>query len=130
MESFIDISRHQAVKQKVDSAMQQVFRLEVGDQNGEPCSDEHRKEILTILFGQIYDAVGAKRFLELPPEALDQFAVMSLVKNHDTQGLLSSLINSFMIAYLTPETSDEAFKCLEKLEGMRKEIGDARLFKH
>ena len=60
-----------------------------------------------------------ERFLETPVERLDQFAVMSVVKNHDTAGLLRSLLNSFMIAYGCPETADRAFAALLELEALR-----------
>ena len=60
-------------------------------------------------------------------ELLDQFAVMSVVKDDDTAGLLRSLINSFVIAYSTPETSDRAFLALTQLEDLRAEVAKARV---
>jgi len=79
-----------------------------------------------ILFAEIIKGMGADRFSETPVELLDQFAVMSVIKNHDTGGLLRSLVNSFLIAYSTPETADRAYLALMQLEALRVEVGEAR----
>lgn len=66
-------------------------------------------------------------FLQMTPAvALEQLCVVSAVKNHDTAGLLKSLINSFMIAYVTPETSDQAYAHLVGLEALRQDVNQQR----
>lgn len=111
----------------VDVAMSHRFRCQLADKKtGGPLSDDERRKTLTVLFGEIVKAMGAERFAETPVERLDQFAVMSVVKNHDTAGLLRSLVNSFMIAYSNPETSDQAFQALLKIEALRAKVADSR----
>lgn len=114
---------------RVEAAMQHPhFRLELADgKTGLPLSPEDRRESLRILFGEMVKGMGVERFAETPVELLDQFAVMSVVKNHDTAGLLRSLINSFVIAYSTPETSDRAFFTLRQLEDLRSEVAETRV---
>lgn len=66
-------------------------------------------------------------FLQITPAvALEQLCVASAVKNHDTAGLLKSLINSFLIAYVTPETSDQAYAHLVGLEALRQDVNQQR----
>ena len=112
------------IESRVEKAMEHPhFRLELADgKTGLPLSAEKRRESLRILFGEIIKGMGLERFAETPVELLDQFAVMSVVKDDDTAGLLRSLINSFVIAYSTPETSDRAVQALTQLEGLRGEV--------
>lgn len=115
------------VAERVDAALQHQFRCELGDPTtGEAMSSEQRRKTLTLLFCEIAKGMGVERFAETPVERLDQFAVMSVAKNHDTAGLLRSLVNSFMIAYANPETSDRAFKALLNIEALRAEVGEQR----
>jgi len=66
-------------------------------------------------------------FLEMTPViALEQFCITAALKDHDVAGLLKSLINSFMVGYLTPETSDRAFAHLEGLEDIRTRVATHR----
>ena len=112
---------------RVEAAMQHTFRLELADAaSGKPFAPEQRREHLMILFAEIIKGMGADRFSETPVELLDQFAVMSVIKNHDTGGLLRSLVHSFLIAYSTPETADRAYLALMQLEALRVEVGEAR----
>jgi hypothetical protein len=117
------------LESRVERAMERPhFRLELADaKTGMPLSPEKRRENLRILFGEILKGMGVEHFAKTPVELLDQFAVMSVVKNHDTAGLLRSLINSFVIAYSTPETSDRAFLALTQLEDLRAEVAKARV---
>jgi len=113
----------EVIADRVDSACSNTFRCVLHDPNsGKPLTQEERRKVLTILFGEIAKGMGADRFAKTPIERLDQFAVMSVAKNHDTGGLLLSLVNSFMIAYSTPETSDRAFATLTQIEALRAEV--------
>ena len=116
------------IESRVEKAMEHPhFRLELADgKTGLPLSAEKRRESLRILFGEIIKGMGLERFAETPVELLDQFAVMSVMKNHDTAGLLRSLVNSFMIAYACPETSERAFAALVQIEGLRAEVADSK----
>ena len=117
----------QFVKGHVDLALTHQFRLELADpKTGQPMSPNDRSEFLTRAFVEIAKGMGVERFMQTPPERLDQFAVMSVMKDHDTAGLLRSLVNSFMIAYACPETSDRAFAALVEIEGLRAEVADAK----
>ena len=115
------------IKPHVDAAMAHQFRLElVHPHTRQRMTPVQREEFLTLAFAEIAKGMGIDRFLQTPAERLDQFAVMSVVKNHDTAGLLRSLLNSFMIAYGCPETADRAFAALLELEALRAEIADKR----
>ena len=117
------------IESRVEMAMEHPhFRLALADGKTDlPLSTEQRRECLRILFGEIVKGMGVEHFAETPVELLDQFAVMSVVKDDDTAGLLRSLINSFVIAYSTPETSDRAFLALTQLEDLRAEVAKARV---
>lgn len=117
----LEAVRNHVVSLKVQEALQCNLRLELRTQPDKPLMEQEREKYLTLLFNEIISALGIERFMELPAQALDQFAVMSVTKNHDTKGILVSLINSFITSYLTPETSVQAYKYLEKLESLKKE---------
>lgn len=85
-----------------------------------------REEFLLTAFSEIAKGMGIDRFMQTPAERMEQFAVMSVTKNHDTAGLLRSLVNSFMIAYACPETSARAFAALTQIEGLRAEVADKK----
>lgn len=115
------------VRERVDVALANRFRCELANPGtGQPFSREERRQALTVLFTELVKGMGIERFLETPVERLDQFAVMSLVKNHDTAGLLRSLVNSFMIAYACPETADRAFAALKEIEALRAFVADVK----
>lgn len=115
------------IKPYVDTAMAHQFRLElVHPHTQQRMTPAEREEFLTHAFSEIAKGMGIDRFMQTPAERLDQFAVMSVMKNHDTAGLLRSLVNSFMIAYAYPETSERAFSALVEIEGLRAEVADSR----
>ena len=115
------------IGKRVDVALSHRFRCELSDsKTGKPVSPQERRRTLTVLFGEIAKGMGVERFAETPVERLDQFAVMSLVNNHDTAGLLRSLVNSFMIAYADPDTSNQAFQALLQIEALRAKVADSR----
>ncbi len=115
------------IRQRVDVALANRFRCELASPTtGLPLPPDEHRRIMTNLFTALARGMGLDRFLETPVERLHQFAVMSVVKNHDTAGLLRSLLNSFMIAYSCPETADRAFASLLELEALRAEIADTR----
>ena len=115
------------IKSHVDAAMAHQFRLElVHPHTQQRMTPVQREEFLILAFAEIAKGMGIDRFLQTPAERLDQFAVMSVMKNHDTAGLLRSLVNSFMIAYACPETSERAFQALVRIEGLRAEVADSK----
>lgn len=113
------------VQAHVALAMQHRYRMELAHPHTkEPMSQAQREDFLRKAFVEIAKGMGIDRFLQTPAERLDQFAVMSVVKEHDTAGLIRSLVNSFMIAYACPETCDRAFAALVQIEGLRAEVAD------
>ena len=123
----IDKEIEKLVKAHVELAHGLQFRLElVSPATRERMNAEERRDFLTRSFVEIAKGMGVDRFMQTPPERLDQFAVMSVLKNHDTQGLLRSLVNSFMIAYACPETTERAFAALIHIEGLRAEVADSK----
>lgn len=115
------------IEHRVELALQHTFRLELGNpKTGTSISQDERKRLLTAGFKDLVAGMGVERFIETPVELLDQFVVMSVLKNHDTAGLLRSLVNSFVIAYAIPETADRAFGLLEQTEALRAEVAQLR----
>lgn len=115
------------VAERVDIAISHRLRCELSSpETGKAMDETERRKVLTVLFAEIAKGMGVERFMETPVERLDQFAVMTVVNNHDTAGLIRSLVNSFMIAYSVPETSERAFKALLEIEALRAEVADSR----
>lgn len=115
------------IQSRVDLVKDMQFRLElVHPGTKQRMTPAQREEFLLTAFSEIAKGMGIDRFMQTPAERLDQFAVMSVMKNHDTAGLLRSLVNSFMIAYACPETSERAFAALVQIEGLRAEVADSK----
>jgi hypothetical protein len=81
---------------------------------------------LKMTFTNVADRLGVQFFDSLPAAALEQFTFMSIMRNEDCAGLLKSLINSFMLTYMTQATSAAAFGHLEGLEELRKQVAVSR----
>ncbi len=96
-------------------------RLEIGG-----ISEEKRLQYVGAAFTDIAQRLGVDLFRQTPVVLLEQLAVMSALKDHDTAGLLKSVINSFLITYITPETHDRAYAHLQGLEALRREIAAMR----
>ncbi|MBA1218256.1 hypothetical protein EGJ51_18125 [Pseudomonas fulva] len=96
-------------------------RLEIGGVNAQKC-----QQYMQAAFADIARRLGVDLFRQTPAVLLEQLAVMSAIKDHDTAGLLKSVINSFMIAYTTPETHEQAYAHLQGLEALRREVAVQR----
>lgn len=96
-------------------------RLELGLSNPAAIPDVYRRG-----FTDVAERLGVPFFEQIPVVALDQLIVVSVTKDHDTAGLLKSLINSFLVAYVSPETSDRAYSHLVGLESLREEVATRR----
>ena len=115
------------IQSRVDLVKDMQFRLElVHPGTKQRMTPAQREEFLLTAFSEIAKGIGIDRFMQTPAERMEQFAVMSVTKNHDTAGLLRSLVNSFMIAYACPETSERAFAALVQIEGLRAEVADSK----
>jgi hypothetical protein len=98
-------------------------RLELA---GVGLDSEKIESIIVDQFIDIARRLGVDFFRSTPAVVLEQFTIMAIQRNEDTAGLLKSLINSFMLAYLTPESSQRAFEHLTGLEGLRAELATRR----
>lgn len=96
-------------------------RMELGAKDPSKIRDIYRRS-----FTDIAERLGLHFFEMTPVVALDQLVVVSVTKNQDTAGLVKSLINSFLVAYVTPETHQRAYDCLEGLEALRTEVSTRR----
>lgn len=118
---------HQAVESKLlllDSIPYGSFsgrRLSLAGLNADgsemtPC--QHR-ENRRLLMTDIAERVGLHFFEMTDAVLLDQLIAVSVARNQDTAGLLRSLINSFLISYSCPETTQSASQHLVGLEMLR-----------
>jgi hypothetical protein len=119
----------QQIEAVVDAKLLELAKIPVGALTGRrlelagsvDAQDYYRRSMLDM--GQ---RLG-RDFLETTPVVvLEQLCVVSAVRGHDTAGLIKSLVNSFMVAYIMPETTEQAFVHLEGLEGLRQDVSQAR----
>lgn len=90
------------------------------------------EKIKPAVIAQLVDIgrrLGTDFLVNTPALVLEQFAVTAMARDHDTAGMIKSLINSFMAAYITPETSSDAFDHLLGLEQLRATVATARSLK-
>lgn len=113
--------------QALDHGIATGRRLELA---GSGLTPDTIEAALIAQFVDIGRRLGSEFLHNTPAVALEQLAVMAITRNHDTAGLIKSLINSFMIAYITPETSEQAFGHLVSLEALRTEIAHTRSAMH
>lgn len=84
-------------------------------------TDAERQHMVEALFNEMFKGLGIERFLQATPLALHQFALTTYIKNHDTKGLIVSLVNSFMATYQWGPTHQRAMAALIELENLRQE---------
>lgn len=95
------------------------FTLDGVFTDGSPMTPEYHRENRRKVMVDIAERLGLHFFEMTDAVVIDQLITVSVHFNHDTSGLLRSLINSFMIAYINPETSPLAFQKLQELEWLR-----------
>ena len=100
-------------------------RLQLGGKDG-PLDNQASWTALKPLFDDLGKRLGPTFMRVTPAVVIEQFCIQSVIRNEDTAGLLVSLLNSFMLAYLTPELSERAFQHLVGLEGLRQELAQLR----
>lgn len=95
-------------------------------QQGIDLTPDQLRAALANNYCDIAERLGLQFFQALPVVALEQFTLMSIIRNEDCAGLLKSLNISFMLTYLTPEASGEAFDHLLGLEALRQRVAESR----
>lgn len=118
------------IEAAVDAKLAQLAAMPVGLLTGRRLEMGGDKDQNAAYIRRAMIDVGQRvglHFLQMTPApALEQLCIMSAIKDHDTAGLLKSLINSFLIAYVTPETCDQAYAHLVGLEGLRQDVNKQR----
>lgn len=118
---------HDAVEAKllvldaIPFGMESGRRLDMAGKNadGSTMTPEQHRENRRLVMINIAERVGLHFFEMTDAMLIDQLITMSVLQNHDTAGLLRSLINSFLIAYTKPETTGLAYQQLQGLELLR-----------
>lgn len=125
--------REQVLKSVAEAKYDEVLALVHGSVTGrrlqlhsDNLPHEHIRSVMVDQYVDIGRRLGADFLRDTPAVALEQFTIMAINRDHDTAGLLKSLINSFLIAYLTPETNSRAFDHLLELEALRGEVSHER----
>jgi hypothetical protein len=115
----------------VDSKLNELATIPHGPETGRRLqiggrTPEQIHEYLRATFTDVAHRLGVDLFRQTPAIVLDQLAVMSATKKHDAAGMLRNVINGFLSAYSTPETSDRAYEHLEGLGALRAEVAAGR----
>lgn len=87
-------------------------------------ADAIRPAIIAQLMG-MGRRLGAHFLAQTPAVALEQFAINAIINDHDAAALIKSLINSYMLAYITPETTTRAFEHLRGLEQLHATVASS-----
>jgi len=131
----ISVREHQALIEEKFSELDQTphgaltgRRLEFAGRHGDGSlyTPVQIREVMARGFADIANRLGADFVRITPAVVLEQLIIVSIQRNEDSAGLLKSLLNSFMITYMTPETSGEAFKALLDLERLRERVKQQR----
>lgn len=81
-------------------------------------SSSEMQSILRQGYSEILASIGADLFDKMPATIMEQFLITTIVKNHNTRGLLVGLIQSFTASYVVPQTSDIAYEGLKHMEAL------------
>jgi|TARA_R110000851_G_scaffold24942_2_gene72033 hypothetical protein len=119
------------VEAMIDAKLQELAQIPVGPHGGRRLeiggvSPVECERLIRVGMRDIAERLTPDILDIMPVVAIEQLIVMSVTNNHDTAGLIKSLLNSFLAAYITPETSTRAFHHLEGLESLRAEVASAR----
>ena len=118
---------HEAVEAKLRALGAIPFGIASGrrmgmagkNRDGSTMTPEQHRENRRLVMIDIAERVGLHFFEMTDAVLIDQLITVSVLQNHDTAGLLRSLINSFLIAYTKPETTILAYQQLQGLELLR-----------
>ena len=98
------------------------FQMAGKNSDGSIMTLAQHRENHRLVMTDIANRVGLHFFQMTDAVMLDQLIAVSVIQNHDTAGLLKSLMNSFMIAYTCKETSSLAYQQLQGLELLRARV--------
>lgn len=121
------------IERAVDCKLQQLdnipygvsgrrLELAVKNHDGSLLDADQIREKRHLVMTDIAKRVGLHFFEMTDAVLIDQLITVSAIRNHDTAGLLRSLINSFLIAYTNPERAQLAYMHLLGLEALRSEV--------
>lgn len=125
---------HQDIDDAVESKLQELDgiafgastgrRLQMAGKNadGSLMTPMQHRENQRLVLTDIAKRVGLHFFQMTDAVMLDQLVTVSVIQNHDTAGLLRSLINSFLISYTNKETTVYAYQHLQGLELLRAHV--------
>lgn len=119
------------IAEAVEAKLVELDTIPVGSLSGRrlewgKVEDVDRRDLMRRTMVDIAQRVGLQFFQQIPVVGLEQFIIVSVMRDHDTAGLIKSVINSFLVAYCTPETTERAYGQLLQLEGLRKEVAVRR----
>lgn len=98
------------------------FEVKLKSAAGSQLNAEEIRAQFKIVMLDIARRVGVEFVDYIDPISLDQFITISIIKNHDTAGLIRSLIRSFIAAYNDPQTNAAAYGTLEDLEEVQRTL--------
>lgn len=84
----------------------------------EGLSQAELPDILRRGYAEILSCIGSELFTKLPVPLLEQFLILSIVRNHNTRGVLAGVIQSFIAAYAIPQSNEAAYQLLTQLEAL------------
>lgn len=98
------------------------FQMAGKNSDGSSMTPAQHRENQRRVMTEIAERLGLHFFQMTEAVMLDQLVTVSVIQNHDTAGLLKSLINSFLIAYTNKETNVHAYEHLLGLELLRAHV--------
>lgn len=125
------MTHDQAIEAAVEAKLLELDQTAYGDatgrryemvgtnEDGSPITSGQHRENRRRVLRDVAERLGLHFFEKTDAVLLDQLVTVSAIHNHDTAGLLRSLINSFLIAYTNAETTRQAYEHLQGLELLR-----------
>lgn len=86
------------------------------------CSTDN---FLYLVLQDVAETIGTDFLISADPKLLEQFALCSVIRNEKTGLLLKSLVTSFMLAYASSGTSEDAVQILLQLEALARDVASS-----
>lgn len=112
-----------AVKRKLE----ELSAMEKGAASGrliefEGLDEAQASKVLEQGLTEIANYVGLHFLIGTPPQALEQLVIAAANKRQSPAILIKSVLNNFLAAYITPDTSGKAERVFGELYELRQEV--------
>lgn len=127
--AVIDIKLHELACAPHAPGSERRLEFAAVHEDGTRYSSTETRQVTARAFAHFAETLGAEFLAATSAVRLEQMTLVSMDRNHNGPELLASVLNAFMVAYMTPETTGEAYDLLVRMCDLRNKVEARRTLK-